>query len=348
MNLKKHSNFPLDKFINFCLYDKKNGYYMKKNPFGKKGDFITAPNISILFSEMIAIWILSFWKNIGSPKKFNLVELGAGNGEMMRVLLETFKNFPSFLNSCKFFICEKSPKLIKIQKIKLSKQKISWIPKIDRIDKNPTIFVANEFFDSFPFKQFRKKSDGWFEKYVNYSDKKKPFFFEKKTNIKILEKKIGYEISKNQDFIEISEFGVNYFKNILHILKKNKSGLLLIDYGYDNLKMENTLQAIVNHKYSDILKKIGHSDITHHINFYHLKKIVNQFKNLQSDLTTQRSFLLKLGIKERAEIISKNHDFIKKADIYYRLKRLVDKKEMGDLFKVMMVRNKKNKFKLGF
>ena len=94
MNLKKHSIFPLDKFINFCLYDKKNGYYMKKNPFGKKGDFITAPNISILFSEMIAIWILSFWKNIGSPKKFNLVELGAGNGEMMRVLLETFKNFP--------------------------------------------------------------------------------------------------------------------------------------------------------------------------------------------------------------------------------------------------------------
>jgi len=348
MNLKKHSNFPLDKFINFCLYDKKNGYYMKKNPFGKKGDFITAPNISILFSEMIAIWILSFWKNIGSPKKFNLVELGAGNGEMMRVLLETFKNFPSFLNSCKFFICEKSPKLIKIQKIRLSKQKISWIPKIDRIDKNPTIFVANEFFDSFPFKQFRKKSDGWFEKYVNYSNKKEPFFFERKTNIKILEKKIGYEISKNQDFIEISELGVNYFKNILHILKKNKSGLLLIDYGYDNLKMENTLQAIVNHKYSDILKKIGHSDITHHINFYHLKKIVNQFKNLQSDLTTQRSFLLKLGIKERAEIISKNHDFIKKADIYYRLKRLVDKKEMGDLFKVMMVRNKKNKFKLGF
>ena len=266
----------------------------------------------------------------------------------MRVLLETFKNFPNFLNSCKFFICEKSPKLIRIQKTKLNKEKINWIPKIDRIDKNPTIFVANEFFDSFPFKQFRKKGDGWFEKYVNYSNKKEPFFFERKTNIKILEKKIGYEISKKQDFIEISEYGVNYFKNILHILKKNQGGLLLIDYGYDNLKMKNTLQTIVNHKYTDILKKIGHSDITHHINFYHLKKIVNQFKNLQSDLTTQGKFLLKLGIKERAEIMSKNYGFIKKADTYYRLKRLIDKKQMGDLFKVMMVRNKKNKFKLGF
>ena len=348
MKSKHKNSIPLDDYINLSLYDKKKGYYMKKNPFGKKGDFVTAPNISILFSEMIAIWILSFWKNIGSPKKINLVELGAGNGEMMRVLLETFKNFPSFLNSCKFFICEKSPNLIKTQKIKLSRKKVKWISKIDRINKNPSIFIANEFFDSFPIKQFRKKSNGWFEKYVNLNNKKKPFFFEKKTNIKIIEKKISYEISKDQEFIEISENGLNYFKNILHILKKNKGGLLLIDYGYNNLKMKNTLQAVINHKYSNILEKIGHSDITHHINFNLLKKVVNQFKSLQSNLTTQGEFLLKLGIKERAEIMSKNHGFIKKADIYYRLKRLIDKKQMGDLFKVMMVKNKKNKFKLGF
>ena len=69
---------------------------MKKNPFGKKGDFITAPNISRLFSEMIAIWILSFWQSLGSPKKFNLIELGAGNGEMMKIFIESFKNFPMF------------------------------------------------------------------------------------------------------------------------------------------------------------------------------------------------------------------------------------------------------------
>ena len=96
MKSKHKTNIPLDKFINFALYNKKNGYYMKKNPFGKKGDFITAPNISRLFSEMIAIWVLSFWKNLGSPKKFNLVELGAGNGEMMKILIESLKNFPNF------------------------------------------------------------------------------------------------------------------------------------------------------------------------------------------------------------------------------------------------------------
>ena len=104
---------------------------MKKNPFGKKGDFITAPNISRLFSEMIAIWIISFWQSLGSPKKFNLIELGAGNGEMMKVLIESFKNFPDFLIHV-IFIHEKSPSLIKIQKKKLIKNKIIWISKINK------------------------------------------------------------------------------------------------------------------------------------------------------------------------------------------------------------------------
>ena len=116
MKPKQKYNLPLDRFINLSLYDNKFGYYMKKNPFGNKGDFITAPNISRLFSEMIAIWILSFWQSLGCPKKFNLIELGAGNGQMMKVLIESFQNFPVFFKSCNFIINEKSPFLKKIQK----------------------------------------------------------------------------------------------------------------------------------------------------------------------------------------------------------------------------------------
>jgi cyclopropane-fatty-acyl-phospholipid synthase len=123
MKLKKYHNLPLDKFIDLSLYNKKFGYYMKKNPFGEKGDFITAPNVSRLFSEMIAIWIIKFWQSIGSPKKFDLIELGAGNGEMMKIIIESFQNFPSFLECCNFVIFEKSPSLIKIQKKKLGKKK---------------------------------------------------------------------------------------------------------------------------------------------------------------------------------------------------------------------------------
>ncbi len=240
---------------------------MKKYPFGKEGDFVTAPNISRLFSEMIAIWVLSFWKSLGCPKKFNLIELGAGNGEMMKIIIESLQNFPSFFKSCKFIILEKSPSLIKIQKKKLSKTKIFWIKDLKKIKKNQTIFLANEFFDSLEIKQFTKKKNLWFEKFVCLENYKEAYFFEKKFNMKNYEKKIKLKISKNQNFIEYSEVGINYLKKISKIIKANSGGILIIDYGYSKKKMKNTLQAISKHKYSNILKNIGNSDITHNINF---------------------------------------------------------------------------------
>jgi len=348
MKLKKKISLPLDKFINLSLYNKKFGYYMKKNPFGKEGDFITAPNISRLFSEMIAIWILSFWQSLGSPKKFNLVELGAGNGEMLKVIIESLQNFPVFFKSCNFIIHEKSPNLIKIQKKILSKNKILWLSEINKVKKDPCIFIANEFFDSIAIKQFRKEKKIWFEKFIKFKKQNEAFFFEKKFNMKKFEKKINYGISKNQNFIEYSEVGLRYLKNIAKLIKKNTGGLLLIDYGYSEKKMKNTLQTISNHKFSNILEGIGNSDITHNINFNLFKNIIKQIGGLKNNLTTQKEFLIKLGIKQRAEIISKNENFLKKADIYYRLKRLIDEKQMGDLFKVMLITNQKNKFKLGF
>ena len=119
LNFKFFKNskiLTVDNFFKNVLYDQKYGYYSTKQPFGDKGDFITAPKISILFSEMIAIWIISFWRSLGSPKKFNLIELGAGNGEMMKIMIESFKNFPKFFNSCNLLIHEKSLSMKKIQK----------------------------------------------------------------------------------------------------------------------------------------------------------------------------------------------------------------------------------------
>ncbi len=348
MKSKKICNLSLDKFINLSLYDKKFGYYMKKNPFGKNGDFVTAPNISRLFSEMVAIWVVSFWQSLGSPKKFNLVELGAGDGEMMKVFIESFENFPIFLKSCNFIIHEKSPLLIKIQKKKLDNHNITWISRLSKIKNNPTIFIANEFFDAIAIKQFIKKKKNWYERYVNFENKNKPFFYEKKIDIGKIEKKIRFKISYKQKFIEYSELGLDYLRNIFRIIKKNTGGLLLIDYGYMDPKMRNTLQATSNHKIANILNNIGNIDITHKINFNFFKKFTKQMGGLKNNLTTQKNFLIKMGIKQRAEIISRNQNFLKKADIYYRLERLINEKQMGNLFKVMLIKNKKNKFKLGF
>ena len=348
MRPKQKYNLPLDRFINLSLYDDKFGYYMKKNPFGNKGDFITAPNISRLFSEMIAIWILSFWQSLGCPKKFNLIELGAGNGEMMKVLIESFKNFPVFFKSCNFIINEKSPLLKKIQKKKLVKTKTIWTSNISKIKNIPSIFIANEFFDAMPIKQFFKKENQWFQKFVSINHQYKGAFINRKFNMKKLEKKLNFKISKNQNFIEYSELSFDYLKNISKIIKKNDGGVLLIDYGYTQKRMKNTLQAISKHKFVNILDNIGNVDITHNLSFELYKNFVKKIGGLTNDLTTQRKFLINMGIRKRAEMISKNKNFLKKADIYYRLERLIDEKQMGNLFKVMLIKNNKNKFKLGF
>ena len=347
MFLKNNRKISLDRFINKVLYDKNKGYYMNKNPIGHKNDFITSPNISIMFSEMIAVWLISFWEKMGHPKSINIVELGAGNGEMMLQILKTIEKFNKFKLSSNFIIYEKSPYLKKLQKKKINAENIKWIDDLKKISKFPSIFIANEFFDALPIKQFIKKNNIWYEKYIINKNKSLKFF-EKKINEQFIEKLIKQKIEKNQIFIEYSPLANKKLNTISKIIKKQNGGLLIIDYGYEDKKMFDTLQSVKNHKKNILLENIYKADITHLINFYFYKKKIRSLDIDSINLTTQREFLLKMGILERAEIISKNMPFSKKSDIYFRLKRLIDKKQMGTLFKVLFATNKKNNFNLGF
>jgi cyclopropane-fatty-acyl-phospholipid synthase len=348
MKNKKNDLFTLDKFIEESLYNKKYGYYMKKNPFGQSGDFITAPNISILFSEMIAIWVISFWEKMNRPKQFNLIEVGAGNGEMMRVLVNTFNKFPRFKNSCKINILEKSELLKKTQKNNIKDTKIKWLNNLSELNNCPCIFIANEFFDALPIKQFLKKEKKWYEKYVNFINNKKLEYLDVPFDMQKFEKKIKFKISHNQTFIEYSPLASKYLKTIINKIKLNNGGMLIIDYGYLKREMKNTLQAVSKHKYCDVLKSFRNSDITYNLSFNLINMIIKKLGTYSSLITTQKKFLIKLGILDRAEMLSKNISFSKKADIYFRIKRLIDDKQMGHLFKVMFITNYKNKFKLGF
>jgi cyclopropane-fatty-acyl-phospholipid synthase len=277
-----------------------------------------------------------------------LVELGAGNGEMMKVIAETLKNFPECFLNCNFLIHEKSEFLKKKQQINLESEKITWIENIEITNSFPTIFLANEFFDALPIKQFFRKKEGWVERFVDLKEEEKAEFKEQSTDIKIIEQKLNFEISKDQEIIEYSPGSFEYLNNICNLIKKNDGGILIIDYGYLNFKMRETLQAINNHKFSSILEDIGDSDITYNINFNLYKKFIDQFDDLNSIITNQKKFLTSMGIVQRAEIISENIPFSKKSDLFYRIRRLIDEKQMGELFKVMLIKKKKNKFKTGF
>ena len=345
MLFKQNKKIPLDKFIYNSLYNKEKGYYIKKNPFGKNGDFITSPNISVFFSEMITIWLISFWENLKKPKKVNIVELGAGNGEMMSQIIKTLDNFNEIKLSANLLILEKSPLLIKIQKDKLNKKKVKWIKNFKKIPKIPTIFLANEFFDAFPIKQYLKKGNNWYEKYISLK-KNKLEVCDQEVSSKIIERCIGENIKK-ENFVEYSPSAMKIVNEISNFIFKNNGGLLMIDYGFTSGKMKDTLQSVQSHRKTSFLKNPYNTDITHLINF---KMYMKEFakSNLKSLMTTQGNFLMKLGILKRAELVTKNLQFSKKADIFYRIKRLVDEKYMGSLFKVLFVSKTKSNFNLGF
>ena len=162
------------------------------------------------------------------------------------------------------------------------------------------------------------------------------------------ENEIKFKISYNQNFIEYSPLATKYLKTIIKKIKINNGGILIIDYAYLEKKMKNTLQAVSKHKYCDVLKGYRSSDITYNLSFNLINKIINKIGSCSSLSTTQKEFLTKLGLLDRAEILSKNMPFHKKADIYYRIERLINENQMGHLFKVMFITNHKNKFKLGF
>ena len=199
-----------------------------------------------------------------------------------------------------------------------------------------------------PIKQFVKKNNKWHERHVKFINQVQSEFLDIPHDLKKLEKKIKFKISLKQKFIEFSPLAADYLRKITNKIKLNDGGILIIDYGYIDKEMKNTIQAVSKHKFTNILESLGNSDITYNLSFNLLGQMIKKMGSFFQVTTTQKEFLMRLGILKRAEILSKNMSFSKKTDLYFRIKRLIDDKQMGNLFKVMFVTNKKNKFKLGF
>ena len=341
---KKSKKLPIDKFFMNVLYDNKFGYYASNQPFGLKGDFTTAPKISILFSEIIAIWFISVWEKLDKPEKFNIIELGPGDGSLTKVLLKTFKKFPEFNSAKKIYLYEESSYLKKIQKKTIDSKDIKWIRSFDKIKDGPVIFFGNEFFDAIPIKQFKKIRNIIFEKNyridANYKIKET---YEKasKKDVKTIE---SYNTFKNLNFIEVPDLGLKELKKIVKKISNLQGCLLMIDYGYLKSHNKDTLQSVMKHKKNNLLENLGKADVTSHVNFELLTEFFFKNNIKVKKIITQKQFLEKMGILERAKIISKKMKFREQSDLYLRLKRLLSPSSMGSLFKVILAYNfdKKN------
>jgi NADH dehydrogenase [ubiquinone] 1 alpha subcomplex assembly factor 7 len=312
-NLKKFKipskkTLPVDDFIEKILYEPEIGYYSRKDPFGKNGDFITSPTISNLFSEIIGIWLVSAWEKMGKPKIFNFVELGPGDGSLTKVIISTLKKFPELNKAIKIYLYEKSIFLKVIQKQNIDNKHIKWIKNFKSIKKGPVIFFGNEFFDAIPIKQFSNINNEWFEKcYVvkNNIDVIEKFVRSKKKDVAQI---MNFGTLKKLKFIEFPKKGFLELNPIINKISELSGGILLIDYGYLNINNSNTIQAVMNNKRIStrtMLKNLGNADITSLVNFNLLKEYFLKNNLKVKKIVTQRFFLERMGIIERAHILEK-------------------------------------------
>jgi|TARA_Y100000389_G_C17405520_1_gene487785 NADH dehydrogenase [ubiquinone] 1 alpha subcomplex assembly factor 7 len=345
---KRKKALPVDEFFQNVLYDKKIGYYMTKQPFGEKGDFITSPKISNLFSEIIAIWIISAWQNLGKPENINLIELGPGDGSLTKDLLKAFKRFPDFNVAKKIYLYEISSLLKNLQKKNIKNSEAKWIKNFTSINNGPVIFFGNEFFDAIPIKQFKNKKSILFEKYYSLDKNKKIIEIFKKASKQDSLSIKSYKSLKNLKFIEYPKNGLKELKKIIKKILQVEGCLLMIDYGYYKSNNQNTMQSIIRHKKNELLKCLGKSDVTSHVNFELLGEFFKKNNLKVEKIVTQQKFLKNMGIIERAEIISKKMKFKDKSNLYLRLKRLLSSTQMGELFKVSLAYNAKSSKFYGF
>ena len=356
---KRISNFgpiSISDFILEANLNSKFGYYNNNLPFGERKDYVTSPEISQMFGELLALWSIDCWEKMGHPKKFSLVELGPGSGILMKDFLRVIKLNSKFVEKCnQIFLFEVSPFLKKIQKNNLKKidnkllKKIKWIKSLDEIPELPFILIANEFFDALPIKQIQLTKTGWRERMVNYNKKKEFFFFSYSNNPTFLEnflprtnkrKKIGsiYEIPFNM---------IIFLESLFNKLKKKGGACLIIDYA-KNKHFGNSLKSIKKQKIINPLNMIGKSDISTHVNFDLVKKISKKFNLISSGPTNQRNFLIKLGILLRVEILMRNANSKQKKMLKNGLNFLINKNKMGKIFNVISISNKKINDLIGF
>ncbi len=330
---------PIDiaEFMGLALGHPAHGYYMKGDPFGARGDFTTAPEISQMFGEMVAAWIMDVWQQMGSPV-FTLLECGPGRGTLMADIMRATKNVPGFYDSAKVHLLEISPALRAMQAAALENYAPEWHVNLETLPDRPMIVVANEFLDALPVRQLIHTADGWKERVVGIAN----------GNFAFDTKELPFNLPVDAAEGAIFEISPVRSQFVTDLVKKLNGAALIIDYGHSESGIGDTLQALKSHKYISPLEEVGNADLTTHVDFHAVKLAAEAAGAEVSGPVEQGAFLKDLGIGQRAEILTLRATPAQKFDIEKALQRLVDPSQMGSLFKVMGLTNGQNLSLPGF
>jgi SAM-dependent MidA family methyltransferase len=347
--IKAEGYITIDDMMRQVLSTNSSSYYRSTENIGIKGDFITAPEISQLFGETIGVWLTIQWHKMGCPKEIAILELGPGQGILMRDLLRVAKVTTDLFAAIRIYLHDINPFFIEKQRSSLQPfdKEINWIAKISDLPKIPTIFIANEFFDAIPIKQFIKIKDLWYEVILKINPVDSRIKADKIRVHKELQKQLFFDHPNAHDgaVIEESIESIEMVRFIANHLKENKGCGIIIDYGYDieltkrsRTQYNSTLQAIKNHQYAAIIDTIGEADLSAHVDFQAFKKSLAEQKIPNSSIVSQAEFLKNYGIIDRLKILKKKSPEFEEV-LEKQAQRLLNAKQMGTLFKVLEFNN---------
>ena len=338
------ANGPLSvtDFFAICLADPEHGYYQTRQPFGREGDFVTAPEISQLFGEMIGIFLVHAWQRHGMPANPRLIEVGPGRGTMMADILRVIgKLAPKLYQSAGVHLVETSVKLQAVQKetLAIHAGRVHWHQSFDTVPAGFTLLAANELFDAIPVRQFVKTPGGFRERMVVLDETGNLAFGVGPAGIeRALLPSDPADIPDGVIF-EIAPARQAVMETLCERLKNSGGTAIIIDYGSMVTGFGDTLQAVLKHEYDPPLAHPGEADLTSHVDFQHLAEVARNAGVAINGCLRQGDFLYGLGLEQRVQALCKGKDNAMAALIRTAASRLADEGEgkMGELFKVLAV-----------
>ena len=330
---------PVAQYMTLCMTHPEHGYYITRDPFGAKGDFVTAPEISQMFGELLGLWAAATWKAMGSPENVRLVELGPGRGTMMLDALRAVQIVPEFRKALVVHMVEISPALEKRQRQALSgiDVPVEWHQALEQVPEGPTIILANEFVDSLPVHQAVNCVDGWHERVVKIADNSSLQFGHARDPIPLFEQMLPRAL-RNAPIGAIFEWRADQIAlEIGRRVAHNHGAALVIDYGHVESAAGDTFQAVGRQLFTNPLHSPGGVDLTAHVDFQALALAAESLGARTHGPIEQAQFLRRLGIETRAESLRKGSPLSKNADVNNALVRLTSEAGtgMGKLFKVV-------------
>jgi SAM-dependent MidA family methyltransferase len=330
---------PVAQYMSLCLTHPQYGYYVTRDPLGAKGDFVTAPEISQMFGELIGLWTAAVWKQMGSPANVRLIELGPGRGSMMLDALRALSTVPAFRKALVVHFVEISPALEKRQRQAMGgvDVPVDWHQKLDEVPEGPSIVIANEFFDALPVHQAVMCVDGWHERVVKIADDGSFQFSHARDPIPLFDQMLPQAL-RNSQIGAIFEWRADQVALELgRRVVRGQGAALVIDYGHVKSATGDTFQAVGSHDFVNPLRTPGQVDLTAHVDFESLVQVAESIGASAHGPVEQGEFLKRLGIETRAEALKRGSPLSKNAEIDSALARLTGTVGigMGALFKAI-------------